>query len=289
MTRTYTAFTSTTLCRSAEGGQGGPLLHRVPNAGRVCAASELVGVGSAATGMTVDYLKQRKQFGRLIGEFQVLQHRAAHLYSELEIARAATLKAQQLLDEDADEADMMVSVAKAKAGSASALAVREGVQMHGGIGMTDEYDIGLYMKRYRWLSELFGDAADHADRVARLNDYWGASKARASGDPCPRIAVQRRTLAIAVLDETDLAFGFQDRPGDLVHVGDTRQAHLGFHFRAGHAVAAQIALQKLAVADDDAGRSFDIILEPGKQIARPGQKQAPEREGHDRQIGRAHV
>src|SRR3546814_8473334 len=100
--------------------------------------------------------------------FQVLQHRAAHLYSELEIARAATLKAQQLLDEDADEADMMVSVAKAKAGSASALAVREGVQMHGGIGMTDEYDIGLYMKRDRVLSELFGDAAYHADRVARL-------------------------------------------------------------------------------------------------------------------------
>ena len=69
--------------------------------------------------MTVDYLKQRKQFGRLIGEFQALQHRAAHLYSELEIARAATLKAQQLLDEGSDEAEAMVSVAKAKAGRAS--------------------------------------------------------------------------------------------------------------------------------------------------------------------------
>jgi alkylation response protein AidB-like acyl-CoA dehydrogenase len=113
-------------------------------AGRAGAAAELVGVGSAAMDMTVDYLKQRRQFGRLIGEFQVMQHRAAHLYSELEIARAVTLKAQQLLDEGAEEGQQMVSVAKAKAGRSATLAVQEGVQMHGGIGMTDEYDIGLY-------------------------------------------------------------------------------------------------------------------------------------------------
>ena len=125
--------------------------------GRTGAAAELVGVGAASMDMTVDYLKQRKQFGRLIGEFQALQFRAAHLYSELEIARAATLKAQQLLDEGSAEAEAMVSVAKAKAGRASQLAVQEGVQMHGGIGMTDEYDIGLYMKRDRVLNELFGD------------------------------------------------------------------------------------------------------------------------------------
>ncbi|PWG02051.1 acyl-CoA dehydrogenase family protein [Sphingosinicella humi] len=154
-----------------EVGRGRDVLRRVLNAGRAGAASELVGVGSQAMAMTVDYLKQRKQFGRLIGEFQALQHRAAHLYSELEIARAATLKAQQLLSEDAEEADMMVSVAKAKSGQASALAVQEGVQMHGGIGMTDEYDIGLYMKRDRVLNELFGDASYHADKVARLNGY----------------------------------------------------------------------------------------------------------------------
>jgi alkylation response protein AidB-like acyl-CoA dehydrogenase len=154
-----------------EVGQGRDVLRRVLNAGRAGAASELVGVGSQAMAMTVDYMKQRKQFGRLIGEFQALQHRAAHLYSELEIARAASLKAQHLLDEGVDEAEIMVSVAKAKAGRASALAVQEGVQMHGGIGMTDEYDIGLYMKRDRVLNELFGDANYHADRVARLNDY----------------------------------------------------------------------------------------------------------------------
>ena len=154
-----------------EVGRGEEVLKRVLSAARAGAASEMVGVASGAMAMTVEYLRQRKQFGRLIGEFQALQHRAAHLYSELEIARAATLKAQQLLDEGSDEAEAMVSVAKAKAGRVSALAVQEGVQMHGGIGMTDEYDIGLYMKRDRVLNELFGDPAYHADKVARLKGY----------------------------------------------------------------------------------------------------------------------
>jgi alkylation response protein AidB-like acyl-CoA dehydrogenase len=154
-----------------EVGGGEAVLKRVLNAGRAGAASELVGLGSQAMAMTVDYLKQRKQFGKLIGEFQALQHRAAHLYSELEIARSAAIKAQQLLDEGAEDAELMVSVAKAKAGRTSALAVQEGVQMHGGIGMTDEYDIGLYMKRDRVLNELFGDANYHADKVARMKGY----------------------------------------------------------------------------------------------------------------------
>ncbi|HEV2747005.1 MAG TPA: acyl-CoA dehydrogenase family protein [Allosphingosinicella sp.] len=154
-----------------EAGEGRAVLDRVLNAGRAGAASELVGVASGAMAMTVDYLRQRKQFGRLIGEFQVLQHRAAHLYSELEIARAAALKAQQLLDEGSDEAEARVAVAKAKAGRVSTLAVQEGVQMHGGIGMTDEYDIGLYMKRDRVLNELFGDPAYHADKLARMKGY----------------------------------------------------------------------------------------------------------------------
>jgi alkylation response protein AidB-like acyl-CoA dehydrogenase len=152
-------------------GQGGDILARVLNAGRAGAASEMVGLGTAAMGMTVDYLRQRKQFGRLIGEFQALQHRAAHLYSELEIARAAALKAQQLLDEGSPEAEAMVCVAKAKAGRVSTLAVQEGVQMHGGIGMTDEYDIGLYMKRDGTLNELFGDPNYQADKLARMRGY----------------------------------------------------------------------------------------------------------------------
>ena len=154
-----------------EPGGGQALLTRVLGAARAGASSELVGVASGAMAMTVEYLKQRRQFGRLIGEFQALQHRAAHLFSELEIARSAALKAQQLLDEGDPEAEAMVSVAKAKAGRVSALAVQEGVQMHGGIGMTDEYDIGLYMKRDRVLNELFGDPSYHADRLARLKGY----------------------------------------------------------------------------------------------------------------------
>ena len=150
---------------------GRTVLDRVLNAGRAGAAAEQVGVASGAMDITVGYLKQRKQFGKLIGEFQALQHRAAHLYSEVEIARAAVIKAQQLLDGNSERADLMVSVAKAKAGKACGLAVKEGVQMHGGIGMTDEYDIGLYMKRDRALAEFMGDAYYHAQRVAEMSGY----------------------------------------------------------------------------------------------------------------------
>jgi alkylation response protein AidB-like acyl-CoA dehydrogenase len=146
-------------------------LSRALNAGRAGAASELVGVASGASEMTFEYLKQRKQFGKLIGEYQVLQHRAAHLYGEIEIARAAALKAAQLLDAGDPRAELMTSVAKAKAAKSAALAVQEGVQMHGGIGMTDEHDIGLYMKREAVLSELFGGPRFHTARVAELSGY----------------------------------------------------------------------------------------------------------------------
>ena len=146
-------------------------LSRALNASRAGAAAELVGVAAGASDMTFDYLKQRKQFGKLIGEFQALQHRAAHLYGEIEIARAAALKAAELLDSGDPPAELMVSVAKAKAGRSAALAVQEGVQMHGGIGMSDEHDIGLYMKREAVLSELFGSPRFHANRVAELSGY----------------------------------------------------------------------------------------------------------------------
>ncbi len=148
----------------------GPLT-RLLDAGRLGASAEMVGVGGGAMDMTFNYLKQRKQFGRLIGEFQSLQHRAAHLYGEMEGARSIVIKAQHLLDDDDPRAELFVAAAKAKAGKSCNLAVREGVQMHGGIGMTDEYDIGLYMKRDRALNEFFGDTCFHADRVARMNGY----------------------------------------------------------------------------------------------------------------------
>ena len=146
-------------------------LARALNAGRAGSAAELVGVASGSASMTVNYLKQRKQFGKFIGEFQALQHRAAHLYGEIEIARAAALKAAQLLDSGDEKAELFVSVAKAKAADVAGLAVREGVQMHGGIGMTDEHDIGLYMKRQAVLGELFGDVYYHRNRVAELSGY----------------------------------------------------------------------------------------------------------------------
>ena len=146
-------------------------LSRALTAGSAGASAELVGVASGASAMTLDYLRQRKQFGKLIGEFQALQHRAAHLYSEIEIARAAAFKAAQLLDSDDEAAELYVSVAKAKAADVANLAVREGVQMHGGIGMTDEHDIGLFMKREAVLGELFGDIYYHRERVAALSGY----------------------------------------------------------------------------------------------------------------------
>ncbi len=150
---------------------GSALLEQVLNIGRGAVAAEMIGVSEEVFGRTVAYLKERKQFGKLIGEFQALQHRAAHLYVEIEIARAATMKALQKLDENIDTAAAAVAVAKAKAGTTATLAVQEGVQMHGGMGMTDQFDIGFFMKRARVCQELFGDSNFHADQLARMKQY----------------------------------------------------------------------------------------------------------------------
>ncbi len=151
--------------------QGGVLLEGILNVGRAAVASEMVGVSEEAFTRTVTYIKERKQFGKLIGEFQALQHRAAHLYTEIEITKAAVLKALQTLDSDFDAAGAAVAVAKAKAGSTATLAVQEAVQMHGGVGMTDAFDIGFFMKRARVCQELFGDTAYHTEQLARLKGY----------------------------------------------------------------------------------------------------------------------
>ena len=152
-------------------GEGYAILEKMLDAGRACLAAEMLGVSGTAFTMTVDYLKQREQFGQKIGSFQALQHRAAHLFCEVELARSATLKALQALDEGSDRAAMYVSLAKAKAGEVAILASNEGVQMHGGIGMTDEYDVGFFMKRARAAQETFGDSAFHSDRIARTLGY----------------------------------------------------------------------------------------------------------------------
>jgi alkylation response protein AidB-like acyl-CoA dehydrogenase len=150
---------------------GGALLENLLNIGRGTVASEMVGLSDEVFGRTVTYLKERKQFGKLIGEFQALQHRAAELYVDIEISRAAVLKALQALDADVEKAGAAVAVAKAKAGTTATRAVQEGVQMHGGMGMTDQFDIGFFMKRARVCEELFGDANFHADQLARSRSY----------------------------------------------------------------------------------------------------------------------
>ena len=151
--------------------QGYALLEGVLNIGRGAVASEMVGLSEEVFGRTVSYLKERKQFGKAIGEFQALQHRAAQLYIDIEITRAAVLKALQTLDGDVASATAAVAVAKARAGATATRAVQEGVQMHGGMGMTDQFDIGFFMKRARVCEELFGDANFHADQLARMRSY----------------------------------------------------------------------------------------------------------------------
>ena len=141
------------------------------DAGRAGLSAEMSGSAQHCLESTVSYLKERKQFGEIIATFQALQHRAAHLYSEVELGKSIVLKALQTLDAAPDHAAMMVSAAKAKMGQVAQLASQEGVQMHGGMGMTDEYDIGFFMKRIRVAEALYGDANFHAEKFARMRQY----------------------------------------------------------------------------------------------------------------------
>jgi acyl-CoA dehydrogenase len=141
------------------------------NAGAAALSAEMIGLSSGAFGMTVGYLQERKQFGIVIGQFQALQHRAAHLWSEIEVTASTILNAGRMLDEDPENADISVSLAKARASQTAKLAVMEGVQMHGGIGMTDAFDIGFFMKRARVAQEWLGDYGYHAEKIAKTKGY----------------------------------------------------------------------------------------------------------------------
>lgn len=152
-------------------GEGGQLLEAVLDMGRAGLAAEMLGVAGQSFSTTIDYLKQREQFGAKIGSFQALQHRAAHLFCEIELARSATLRALQALDAGDTQAPLFVSLAKAKAGDVAKLATNEAVQMHGGIGMSDDYDIGFFMKRARVAAETFGDSTFHGNRMAAMFGY----------------------------------------------------------------------------------------------------------------------
>lgn len=157
------------LLDGAEDAQGA--LDHVLDAGRACLAAEALGVAEEAFDRTIAYLKEREQFGQPIGGFQGLQHRAAHLYSELELARSLVIKALRTLDETPSQAPLWCAAAKAKAAEVSRLAGAEGVQMFGGVGMTDEYDIGLFYKRAQAAGEHLGDEAFHAGRVSALSGF----------------------------------------------------------------------------------------------------------------------
>lgn len=154
-----------------ETGKGFGLLENALNAGRAGVSAELLGVAGESFDRTVAYLKERKQFGKPIGAFQALQHRAAHLFGEIELLRSLVLAACVMLDKSPDAAGSAVSAAKYKACEVGKLAVSEAVQMFGGMGMTDEVDIGLFMKRARSAQELLGDAYFHADRYAQSQKF----------------------------------------------------------------------------------------------------------------------
>ena len=146
-------------------------IERALDVGRAVLAASLCGVAEQAFARTLGYLKERRQFERRIGSFQALQHRAAKAHIEVENAWSATLKALEAIDAVSNTAAFDVAVAKAKASEVGCAVTAECLQMHGGIGMTDEFDIGLYLKRSRVDSVLFGDHAFHADRVATMLGY----------------------------------------------------------------------------------------------------------------------
>lgn len=152
-------------------GEGFAALELILDVANAQLAAELLGIAAESFSRTVSYLQERKQFGVTLGSFQALQHRCAHLFSEIELVKSVVLKALQSLDEGTEDAAQRVSLAKAKACEVAELATNEGVQLHGGMGMTDEFDIGLFMKRARMAQQLFGDYRFHADRFARLRGY----------------------------------------------------------------------------------------------------------------------
>jgi acyl-CoA dehydrogenase len=146
----------------------GALLDRVYDIGRLHLAAEMLGAAQEAFDRTVEYLKTRVQFGRPIGEFQALQHRAAILFGNLEVARSIVLKAAMIFDGGEAKAAELASLAKARVGEIAKQATTEAIQLHGGIGMTDDFDLGFYLKRVEALAGSLGDTAFHMERYARL-------------------------------------------------------------------------------------------------------------------------
>ena len=151
---------------------GGPeLTQAIADRAAAVIAAEMLGMAESAFHQTNDYLKQRVQFGQVLSTFQALQHRMAKMLTELELMRSAVEGALEAIDARRSDVDQAVSLAKAVAGDTLKLVSREMVQLHGGVGMTDEYDAGLYLKRAAVLEVMWGNSAFHRDRFGRLNGY----------------------------------------------------------------------------------------------------------------------
>ena len=151
--------------------QGWDLLEPVLDRGRIALAAEMLGGCQEVFERTLAYLKQREQFGVKIGSFQALKHRAALMYIELELSRSVVLDALSAIDDRRPDLPMVASLAKAKLNDTYHLITNEAVQMHGGIGVTDELDIGLFLKRARVLEQALGNTGFHRDRYATLSGY----------------------------------------------------------------------------------------------------------------------
>jgi alkylation response protein AidB-like acyl-CoA dehydrogenase len=151
--------------------RGADVLDAVLDRGAAILAAEMLGGAQEAFERTIAYLKTRTQFGVPIGSFQALKHRAAWMFCELELTRSLVLEALRAIDLGRDDASQLASAAKARVTDTYRLVTAEAVQMHGGVGVTDELDVGLYLKRARVAGETLGSARYHRDRFATLRGY----------------------------------------------------------------------------------------------------------------------
>ena len=158
-------------CLIGEVGQGWAVLEPVLDRGRVALAAEMMGCALETFERTVAYLKQRQQFGVPIGSFQALQHRAAQMQADIELCRSVLLQALSAVDETPEQLPMLASLAKAKLNELVKRVTNEAVQMHGGIGVTDDLEIGFFLKRARVAMQALGDTGFHKDRYATLCGY----------------------------------------------------------------------------------------------------------------------
>lgn len=155
----------------SQGNDGNSILEKTFDIARVGLAAEMLGSIQEAFEMTMNYLKEREQFGVKIGSFQALQHRSAIMFGEIELCKSIVLKSLQAIDSDDSNLPKLASLAKAKLGMTLKLVSNEAVQMHGGIGVTDDADVGFFLKRARVIQRTLGDSNYHLDRLAKINNY----------------------------------------------------------------------------------------------------------------------